>query len=333
MEVRLESDEIRARERARRRKEPLWGVLSFAFHVILFAVIVLMTPVKSLVFEKKEKANPAADLSADRIEQISDNLSRIRVNELLEELEALQAVLHNMDMMKEQLQKDYDDFAEKNAGERKDIEEMRKELLGILDETEVEQRKALAEHAPMRAVITNLVAEEAKNINDKARSAYFSKTAQELRDGAYDRVSTAQANAQNALDRIQVQAEYAGFGKSSQAADKLRDAQIEASKMQGSAQTETADIADVLAEYPNYLVWYNDARIQKERAVGERRGIETNLKNARISLEETEERMKEDEAAVLKAIAEEKSAREDFAKLEGEVKAARKELDELRRQK
>ena len=75
--------------------------------MVIFAAIVMMTPVKSLVFDKeKKKANPAADLSADRIEQIADSLSQARINELLRQLEALQAVLHNMDLMKEELQKE-----------------------------------------------------------------------------------------------------------------------------------------------------------------------------------------------------------------------------------
>ena len=129
MNARLFSDEIRERERRRRRKDLLWSVASFVLHVAVFAAIVMMTPVKSLVFDKeKKKANPAADLSADRIEQIADSLSQARINELLRQLEALQAVLHNMDLMKEELQKDYDAFAAKSA------ESLKETLAKTLDE-------------------------------------------------------------------------------------------------------------------------------------------------------------------------------------------------------
>ena len=79
MNERLFSDEIRARERRRRRRDFVWNVVSFVLHVIVFGAIVLLTPVKSLVFEEKAKANPAAELSADRIEQIADALSQAEV--------------------------------------------------------------------------------------------------------------------------------------------------------------------------------------------------------------------------------------------------------------
>ena len=66
MDEKLFSDEIRERERKRRRKDLLWSVVSFVLHVVLFGAIVMLTPVKSLVFDKeKKKANPAADLPAE----------------------------------------------------------------------------------------------------------------------------------------------------------------------------------------------------------------------------------------------------------------------------
>ena len=72
MDARLFSDEIRERERRRRRKDMLWNVASFVLHVVFFGAVVMMTPVKSLVFDKEaKKSNPAADLSADRIEEIA----------------------------------------------------------------------------------------------------------------------------------------------------------------------------------------------------------------------------------------------------------------------
>ena len=136
MDEKLFSDEIRARERRRRRGGLLWSVASFILQCVFFLAIVLLTPVKSLVFEEKEKANPAAELSSDRIEQISDSLSEARINELLKQLEELQTVLHNMDLMKEELQKDYDAFAEDSA------ESMKDELSKLLDEAEKAQRDA-----------------------------------------------------------------------------------------------------------------------------------------------------------------------------------------------
>ena len=74
------ADEIRERERVRRRREMLWNAASVAFHVALVAAIVWMTPARSLITERKKK-NPAEHLPPERIEQISDALSQARVNE------------------------------------------------------------------------------------------------------------------------------------------------------------------------------------------------------------------------------------------------------------
>ncbi len=144
MHSKLFSDEIRERERRRRRKNLLWSIASFTAHIVIFGAVLLMTPVKSLVFEKeKKKANPAADLSADRIEQIADSLSQARVNELLKQLEALQTVLHNMDLMKEKLQEDYDAFAADSS------ENLKETLARALDEVEKAQKDATAAQGPV----------------------------------------------------------------------------------------------------------------------------------------------------------------------------------------
>ena len=168
MNARLFSDEIRERERRRRRKDLLWSVASFVLHVAVFAAIVMMTPVKSLVFDKeKKKANPAADLSADRIEQIADSLSQARINELLRQLEALQAVLHNMDLMKEELQKDYDAFAAKSA------ESLKETLAKTLDEVEAAQKEPTAEQSPMIGKVEKMLAEERLDLTDEERSKWL----------------------------------------------------------------------------------------------------------------------------------------------------------------
>ena len=129
----LFADEIRRRERARRRKGPVWTVCSFVLHIALFALIILLTPAKSLIFEPKDnKKDAAKDLSADRIEDIAEDLSQVRINELLEQILAMQAVLHNMDMMKEELAKSYDSFAEKTSKTAR--EELEERIRGLLPE-------------------------------------------------------------------------------------------------------------------------------------------------------------------------------------------------------
>lgn len=243
-ELKLLSDDIRRRERRKRRGAPLWNLLSFLLHAGLFAVIVFCTPVKDLVFEEKEKkADPAADLSAERIEQISDALSQARVNELLRQLEALQAVLHNMDLMKEELQQDYDTFAEKSGPD------LKKTLETFIDAAGEAQQQALQEQLPILDATRELLAEEKLDLADEARSKKLRETSTRLQEQGFAKVNTAQANAGNALDRVQVQAAFAGYEQTSTAAEKLRDAQIEAALMQNQAQKEVADIAYELGRY------------------------------------------------------------------------------------
>lgn len=223
MDEKLFSDEIRERERKRRRKDLLWSVVSFVLHVVLFGAIVMLTPVKSLVFDKeKKKANPAADLSADRIEQIADSLSQARINELLKQLEALQTVLHNMDLMKEELQKDYDSFAEQSSVNIKE------ELSKMIDEVEKAQKAAQAEQAPMVGKVEKMLAEERLDLVDEARSKWLSEAAFNLITVDGDKVGDAQARAGNTLDRIHVQVQFGGFRKTAEASENVRDAQLEA---------------------------------------------------------------------------------------------------------
>ena len=167
------ADEIRERERVRRRREMLWNAASVAFHVALVAAIVWMTPARSLIAERKKK-NPAEHLPPERIEQISDALSQARVNELLRQLEALKAVLHNMDLMKEQLQRDYDAFAGESA------EDVKQAMLRELDVAEAAQKAALAEQAPVIGKVERMFAEEGLDLMDEERSRWLQHTAEYL---------------------------------------------------------------------------------------------------------------------------------------------------------
>ena len=262
MDEKLFSDEIRERERKRRRGGLLWSIASFVLHVALFVAIVMLTPVKSLVFEEeKKKSNPAADLSADRIEQIADSLSQARINELLRQLEAMQAVLHNMDLMKEELQKDYDAFAEQSATSMKD------ELSKMIDEVEAAQKAANVEQRPMIEKVEKMLAEEKLDLMDENRSKWLESTADVLMKIDGDKIRDAQARAGNALDRIQVQAQFTGYNKTSEASEKVRDAQIEAATMQNQAQSEAAEIGYRMGEYRNRVneVKEHEKRLQEQK--------------------------------------------------------------------
>ena len=301
MDNNLFADEIRKREEERRRKEPLWGLLSFLLHGALFVVVVLCTPVKQLILpEPKEKANPAADLSADRIEDIGESLSEVRMNELLQQIQAMQDVLHNMDVMKEELAKDYDKFAEKTA------QDVRTELENLVKETAEAQQKSSEAQAVVKQAVQEIVAIEMKaDLADRQTSKDLHEKADKLMYETVEKTNTAQANAVNALDKLQVKAEFAGFKKTAEAAEKFRDAQIEAAKLQDETQTASIQTAQELV------------------AVA---GNEKRLDEVKKTIEES--KTKVESAEQVKVEADKRIAAE-----EEEMKAAEQKRDRLRQEK
>ena len=331
-EIKLKSDEIRRQMRRRRRESPIWGVCSFVFHVLLFVVIVLCTPAKQLFKPEEKKASDAAkDLSADRIEQISDNLSKIRVNELLEQLEQLQAVLHNMDMMKEQLQKDYDEFAA-SMQQGPTLEETKKRLAKVIDDVETNQVMAIDGNAVVRSVVSNMAALEGDDIKDKAVNDKLRQVVGQM-EGAAEKMTTFHGNAQNLLDLVQSDAAFAGLGKTSAAAEKLRDAQIEVARMQNGAQNEASGIAWKLSGYSNNIGWFNGEKRSLEGAKRSKAAQETSLKNARLALKDAEERFAEDSRDAERAQKEFDALDAEEKDLKAKLDEARKALDEARRAK
>ena len=332
------ADEIRERERVRRRREVLWNAASVAFHVVLVLAIVWMTPARSLLVERKKK-NPAEHLPPERIEQISDALSQARVNELLRQLEALKTVLHNMDLMKEQLQRDYDAFAGESA------EDVKQSMLRELDAAEAAQKAALSEQAPVIGKVERMFAEEGLDLMDEERSRWLQHTAEYLVRDDGEKIADAQARAGNALDRIQVQAGFAGYRKTAAASEKVRDAQLEAATMQNRAQKEASEIGFKMSEMRqrtlelrNHEKWLADQREGVEKAEAERKDAEAQLADAtklREKATKEQDAAKADEKRFreecAKADAEAKSSREEAARLERELKEARAALEKAKK--
>ncbi len=334
------ADEIRQRERVRSRREMLWNAASVAFHVALFGAIVWMTPARSLLSERKKK-NPAEHLPPERIEQISDALSQARVNELLKQLEALKTVLHNMDLMKEQLQEDYDAFAGESA------EDVKQSMLRALDEAEAAQKAALEEQGPVVAKIERMFAEERLDLMDEERSRWLSAAAEDLVREDGEKIADAQARAGNALDRIQVQAGFAGYRKTAAASEKVRDAQLEAATMQNRAQKEASEIGFKMSEMrrrtldlANNEKWLADEKEKVAKAEETRKDAEAQLADAsklrdaagraRDAAKAEEQRLREECA---KADAEAKAARDEAARLADELKAARAALEKAKKER
>lgn len=311
-EARLFSDEVRRRERARRRREPLWGFLSFLLHAALFAALVLLTPVRELVAPEEVKSRTTTEIAADRVEDMAETLAAARMSELLRQIEDMRSVLHNMDVMKEELAKDYDRFAERSAAD------VRKEMDALVVETESAQRDSAAAQDVVKAAVEELVEiETRRDLADEAVSKELLEKGETLMRDTAEKTATAQANAVNALDRLQVRADFAGYGKTAEVAEKLRDAQIEAGRMQDVAQNASVDAATKLSE-----VARNERRVRELRE---------RIDAARTKAEESERKRTEAEAAIAKesdAVASTERRRDELRK-DGkfdEAKAAQREL-------
>lgn len=280
---RLFSDDIRRREAKRRREGPVWSVLSFLLHGLLFLAIVFCTPVRQLVFPDREKnparRNPAEELAADRIEEIGGKLERARGNEMRHDLDALQAALHNMDLLKEELQRDYDAFAEKSADEVRDT------IAKAIDEAERNASRAEAAQRDILGSADRIEKNEAANIRQEAVASEIGQMAEAIKWKQSRTVNEAQANAQNALDRAATSAEFAGFRQTAEAAGTLRDEQIETARRQSSAQDEIERNASRVAEAGRWQKQTDESRAEIEKATRDKADAEREREENKRGLE------------------------------------------------
>ncbi len=254
----LLADDVRRRERARRRSEPLWSALSLLLHCVFFAAIVFLTPVRKLVVPDTTQQERAVEVSANRLEEMSETLTSARLAELLRHVAAMQTVLHNMDVLKETIAKDYDRFAERLALDA------REELERIVDETAKAQEASVTAQKDVAAEIAEIVKIETTGVftNPATAKELFSK-ADRLTQTTSERTATAQGNAVNALDRLHVRARFAGYAKTAEAAEKLREAQMEAARMQESLQRDVVSTANKMSELARKKQPVDDFRVEK----------------------------------------------------------------------
>ena len=111
------SDDIRERQRRQRNMAPLWPLLSFLLHLTLFALLVIFTPIKEILIKEKEppKSTRLSEMTEKELEKIDDNIEMARENEIAQYLMELQTILHNMEFMKNELLKSFDEFAKQEA--------------------------------------------------------------------------------------------------------------------------------------------------------------------------------------------------------------------------
>lgn len=239
------------------RHNLLWDILSFVLHVALLLALIICTPVREIILPPKEPSPPpAAEMAPEKIERLDEQLAEARRRELERDIDALQTILNDMDVVRDQLRQDFDDVVQELAAD------IREELRKAAEEARKKQEEALVKQEEAAKTTEHLVEKEKGDLD---------KTAKEVRDAANHlfwtdlmEVSDAQSKAQNALDRIRSEAEFAGYEKVAEAAKELRDAQIAAARMQTAEAKETIAEANDIAEHAQAARDRDDAKSRAE---------------------------------------------------------------------
>ena len=256
-----------------RRHNVGWDAASAVLHVLLFALLVLLTPVRKLILPDRAPEPPAVEqMPADKLEKLDEKLAEARSRELQRDLTTLQTVLNDMEVVRDQLRQDFDDVVKDLADDAKD------ELKKAVEEAKERQKEALKEQDEAQKNVDKLAEAEKQDLAQSAQQV--EKTAHDLYWQDFMDVAAAQANAQNALDRVQTAASFAGYEKVAEAAKELRDAQIAA------ARTQAAEAEQILAPTEKIAAFQQAA---KDKAEAEQKA-EAEKKN------ETSEREKKDKA-------------------------------------
>ena len=270
-----------------RRHNPGWEVLSFLMHLAIFAALVLCTPVRKLILPERAPEPPAVEqMPADKLQKLDEKLAEARSRELQRDLTTLQTVLNDMEVVRDQLRQDFDDVVKDLADDAKE------ELKKAADEAKERQKEALREQDEAQKNVDRLAEAEKQDLAQSAQKV--EEAAHDLYWQDFMDVAAAQANAQNALDRVQTAASFAGYEKVAEAAKELRDAQIAA------ARTQTAE-AEKILEPTEKITDFQQAskdKVEAERKAADEKKAEAAEaeKKAKAEAEKQQAQQRKDEA-------------------------------------
>jgi len=332
-EAQMFAEDVRKRERRQRFLLPIWQILSFALHALGFICLVLFTPLREIVIPEPKEAKSDPNLTAEQFEALAENVQTIRLNELMEQLNALQIILHNMDMMKNEMLEDYDAFA---AAEKENSREQVKELL---ERVVVEQEKALASQTEVRDEVETIAKLQSENIADTNTTAKLAAALEAARP-VFPQVDAAQANAQHLIDQATVKAEFAGLAKTAEIASTLRDVQLKANTMQREFQINLQNQVSAVVAQPKTIeriasLEQTVQRVSDELATTVKTESELKRKDAELKreVEKSEKQIPSLEAVVEKQKADEALKSEKAKAAAAAVEEARRALAEAEKRK
>lgn len=294
------------------RKELGWDFLSLLIHAALLAALVLCTPVREIVLKPRRQLASPTPPAPEKIERIGEKISEARASELHRDIEALQTVLNDMEVVRDQLHVDFDEVARELAV---DIKE---DLVEQLNAAKDFQRKAIENQKSIQKDVEKLAALEQEDL-DKSHKELNDVAAKLFWEDLME-VADIQARAQNALDRIRTAAEFAGYERVAEAAAELRDAQIDAARTQAEESNAVLEPTSKIKDY-GYLL---------ERLGGERKRAEEEKARAAESrlAAEVAEREKADAERRMSAAG---GNQEERRKAEKERNSAERKASDARR--
>ena len=270
-----------------RRHNPGWEVLSFLMHLAIFAVLVLCTPVRKLILPERPQEPPAVEqMPADKLEKLDEKLAEARSRELQRDLTTLQTVLNDMEVVRDQLRQDFDDVVKDLADDAKE------ELKKAAEEAKERQKEALAEQDEAQKNVDRLAEAEKQDLEQSAQKV--EEAAHDLYWQDFMDVAAAQANAQNALDRVQTAASFAGYEKVAEAAKELRDAQIAAARTQAAEAEKILEPTEKIAAFKEAAK--DKAEAEKKAEEEKKAQAENQQKKEQAAAEEKQAAQKRDEA-------------------------------------
>lgn len=317
----LHADEVRARERRQAIGTILWWLPSILLHALLVAAVGYYGWQELVEKPDPEKAAaPPAELDAATYERLAETIESVRLNEILRQLDALQVILHNMDVLKNEIAKTYDEFAEAEAAQAQEdalVDKLFERTLALQDRAA--ERQAAAADASAR------LTEAARSYASAPASleAVRQIAGDELAP-AYDAITAAQSDAHGALDRIANEAKLIGLPETARLTEEVRDIQLETNKKQSETGENLESAISNQSAYRD-----TSGRIQRRdeqirRLVGERTKAEENLAHH----EAVAKRFREEEAAAKEALVQADKA---LAEAREAQQQARREREEARR--
>ena len=324
--LRLRAEEVRRRERRRRRRGPLWDALSILFHAAIVALLAWFTPLREIVIPQRRPSDPrdiAREMPPERVAEVAERIEEARVAELQQQLQDMQRVLQNMEVMRDAMEEDYDHFAESQE------DPVRDELADAIDEVADRQTSATNRLESLVERLEQVARNAAENRLNETNSAEWAEArdlANEI-EARFAEVADDQGNAVNDLDRARMLASFAGFERTSTAADSLRERQMASARETASAGMDLVRQATNLRDLAPTLAELAAQREKAERAEPERAAAERERSEHAAARDDRNERMNAAQQAENRSRGEARDARN---KANGERDQARRERDQAR---